>query len=150
MKKNLVNIMLAASIVLNLSFAAGYISAHLKAENVSSRKQVIREIAAKLRLTGEQQRIFKRLRARAVAIRKEYMHDMDVMSSELLDLLEKDSAEEKAFEKVLHAMTIKREHYQIEFIKSIRDFIDCLNREQRDTFFRIIRENKSLRILLTG
>ena len=150
MKKNMMNIILAASIVLNLSFAAGYITAHLKAENVSSRKQVIREIAAKLKLTREQQQIFQKLRAGAVSIRKEYMHNMDVMSSELLDLLEKDSADEKACEKVLQAMTTKREHYQLEFIKLIRDFIDCLNREQRDTFFKIIRENKSLRTLLTG
>ena len=144
------NIILAASIVLNLSFAAGYMSAHLKADNVGSRKQLIKEIATKLNLTGEQKRIFRRLRARALSIRKEHMHNMDAMSSDLLNILGKETEKEKTCEKVLSAMTIEREQYQRGFIKLIRDFIDCLNREQRDTFFRIIRENKSLRILLTG
>jgi hypothetical protein len=150
MKEKTLSMLLIFSILLNICFLAGYWFAHSRSKALNSRQQLINAVAEELDLTEKQRELFRRLRARAVTLRKGYVHTMEILGGQLRATLDSNSTGGGRRHEIIREMSSVREKYQQELIAVIVEFLDCLDSKQKEKFLEITGKNKVLSRLLAG
>ncbi len=150
MRFNLLIVLLVLSLLLNGFFLGGYWMARIKAAKVTSSAQRISEIARQLHLTPEQKRKFHELKSRAINIRRPYLRRMAKLRSRFWKKLISSSTDNHEIDKIIHEMAVEREDYQKGIAKIITEFLNVLNQDQKEKFFEISKDNKILKVLLSG
>ncbi len=150
MHRTVFSLLLAASLLVNGFFLAGYWFAGSRAGKLADRKHRIQAVVEQLDLTEGQKQLFRQLRAKAFTVRKPYMQRMRELKGMLWEEMVNGSAEHGRIEEIIHEMALEREKYQKEIAAIVQEFLRGLSPEQKKRFLELSQGKKVLSALISG
>ncbi len=150
MKHNIIKLTLVISLLANIFFITGFHFAQVRAKRIAQKEFRIQEMVRQLDLTPEQQRVFRRLKKKAVNLRRSYIAKKRESQSILIQTLLEQDSDFNAVEQIIHTMAEDREKYQRGIAAVISEFTGSLTPEQKKKFLEISKGNTKLSALLSG
>jgi uncharacterized membrane protein len=145
-RRNILLTLLVFSLLGNVFFVGSYIVTHHWATTIQEKGKRVATVVRSLHLSDGQQRVFVRLRKRAVQEKRIYLHQLRDDRLELWRLLASPHRQEnrEQMDRIIHHMALARERYNREIRDIIARFVDCLDDEQRQRFYTLSSENKKV------
>ncbi len=153
MRRNMLLLLLIFSLAANVFFVGSYIVTHRRAAAMHDRGKRVAAVVRSLHLSDGQQKIFLRLKKQTARLKNRYWRQARADRLELWRLLTSPHREQnrKQMDRIIHKMAVAREKYHKEIRDIIGQFIDCLDDNQRQRFYKLSSENrKMLSALFSG
>ena len=138
-------LLLAVSVVLNLSMVAGFVLTEQKVSRVADPAVRPVEVSKALALTPEQLEAFRSLQDSLQERREMFREYMEPVRRAMTDTLIEESFDREAYRKVISKRREVREEFFLQIGEELHDFLQTLNPEQKARFKDLSRERNFLR-----
>ena len=143
-------LLLAVSVVLNLSMLAGFLYTEREASRVADPALRLVEVSEALSLTPEQFETFKTLQYSLQERRQMFREYMEPVRRGMTEALVAESFDREAYRKVMSKRQEVREEYFLQVGEELHDFLQSLSPEQRAVFKDLAKERRFLWRFLGG
>ena len=138
-------LLLAVSVVLNLSMVAGFVLTEQKVSRVADPAVRPVEVSKALALTPEQLEAFTTLQDSLQERRAMFREYMEPVRRAMTDALIEESFDREAYRNVISKRREVREEYFLQIGEELHDFLQTLSPEQKARFKDLSRERNFLR-----
>ena len=135
--KVILSSLLIISLAFNVFFTVGFFRACKQEDRAWTIEGRAHIMADKLKLDGQQHKVFETLLAEFAKLRQTRAAQQDAFFAELV----KNHPNEKMLEDLCAGDSVKQ--YRLDMLALMRKFIGMLNPQQRETFLEIIRSHNS-------
>lgn len=138
-------LLLAVSVVLNLSMVAGFVLTEQKVSRVADPAVRPVEVSKALALTPEQLEAFTSLQDSLQERRAMFREYMEPVRRAMTDALIEESFDREAYRNVISKRREVREEFFLQIGEELHDFLQTLSPEQKARFKDLSRERNFLR-----